>query len=229
MPFYSPSWVPKLPFDPPDSIPICDFIFDENYDRHPLGYSHAPFTCGLSGKSYSALEVKERVDFLARGLAKEFGFHPNEGTEWDKVIGVFALNTIDTLTLAWATHRLGGISTPANAAYNATELAYQLKDSGAKCLFTCAPLLEIAREGAREAGIPSNRIYILELPEKFTSKIRAEGSLKTVDDLITEGTKESRLERLKWTAGEGARRAAFLCYSSGTSGLPVCRAVECAM
>ena len=94
MVFTAPSWCPQLPFDPPDSIPICDFVFDEHYGRHPLGYSKSPFTCGLSGKTYSALEVKERVDYLARGLAKELGFKPNEGTEWDKVIAVFSLNTV---------------------------------------------------------------------------------------------------------------------------------------
>jgi ribosome assembly protein SQT1 len=94
MPFYPPAWVPKLPFDPPDSISLFDFVFDEHYGRHPLGYSKPPFTCGLSGKTYSALDVRERTDYLARGLAKELGFHPNEGTEWDKVIAVFSLNTV---------------------------------------------------------------------------------------------------------------------------------------
>jgi len=96
MPFYPPSWVPKLPFDPPDSIGVADFVLDENYGRHPLGYSNAPFICGLSGKSYSALDVKERVEYLARGLAKELGFEPNKGSEWDKVIAVFALNTVSS-------------------------------------------------------------------------------------------------------------------------------------
>lgn len=94
MPFYPPEWTPKLPFDPPDSISIADFILEEHYGRHPLGYSNAPFTCGLSGKTYSTLDVKERVDYLARGLAKELGFHPNQGSEWDKVIAVFSLNTV---------------------------------------------------------------------------------------------------------------------------------------
>lgn len=94
MPFVAPSWVPQLPFDPPDSVPICDFMLDERFGRHPLGYSHNPFTCGLTGKTYSSLEVKERVDWLARGLAKELGFEPNKGTEWDKVIAVFSVNTV---------------------------------------------------------------------------------------------------------------------------------------
>jgi len=94
MVFTAPDWVPKLPFDPPDSIPICEFMLNEIYGRHPLGYSRAPFTCGLSGTEYSALEVKERVNSLAKGLSKELGWHPNKGTEWDKVIGVFSLNTV---------------------------------------------------------------------------------------------------------------------------------------
>jgi hypothetical protein len=93
MPFYPPSWVPKLP-EVPDSISIFDFMLEDHYDRYPLGYARPMFICGLSGKSIDALEVKERVDFLARGLAKELGFQPNAGTEWDKVIGVFGLNTV---------------------------------------------------------------------------------------------------------------------------------------
>lgn len=98
MPFYAPDWVPKLPFDIPDSISVDRFILDENFERHPLGYSRPPFTCGLTGKQYSALEVKERVDFLARGLSKELGFLPNKGSEWDKVIGLFSINTVSPST-----------------------------------------------------------------------------------------------------------------------------------
>jgi hypothetical protein len=94
MVFTSPKWVQQLPHDPPDSIPISEFMLNEIYERHPLGYSKPPFTCGLSGAEYSALEVKERVDYLGRGLAKEFGWHPNKGSEWDKVVGVFSVNTV---------------------------------------------------------------------------------------------------------------------------------------
>lgn len=220
MVFTPPSWVPKLPFSPPDSIPICDFMLEEHYGRHPLGYSNNPFTCGLTGKTYSSLEVRERVDYLARGLAKELGFHPNKGSEWDKVIAVFSVNTLDTLPLAWATHRLGGVQSPANAAYSAAELEYQLKNSGAKALFTCVPLLETAREAAKKSGIPDNRIYILDLPEAFTGGKKAPNGMKTVDDFILEGKELDRLEKLDWKEGDGAKRAAFLCYSSGTSGLP---------
>jgi acyl-CoA synthetase (AMP-forming)/AMP-acid ligase II len=221
MPFVPPAWVPQLPFDPPDSISIAEFMLEEHNGRHPLGYSRPMFTCGLTGKEYSTLEVRERVDYLARGLAKELGWQPNRGSEWDKVIAVFSVNTLDTLPLAWATHRLGGIQTPANAAYSAAELEYQLKNSCASCLFTCLPLLATAKEAAKKCGIPDSRIYILEVPSEFAGGQDIPSGMKTVDDLINQGAQLGRLDPLKLSRGEGAKRTAFLCYSSGTSGLPV--------
>ncbi|KAF2224208.1 phenylacetyl-CoA ligase-like protein [Elsinoe ampelina] len=221
MPFYPPSWVPKLPFDPPDTVSIEEFMQNELYGRRPLGYSTNPFTCGLTGKTYNALDMRDRVDHLARGLSKELLFEVNDGTEYDKVIGVFSVNTIDTITLAWATHRLGGIQTPANAQYSQAELEYQLRNSGAKCLFTCLPLLETAKGACKNVGIPNERIYILEVAEALTPGMNAKKlGYKTVDDLINKGKSLDALPKQNWRIGEGAKRTAFLCYSSGTSGLP---------
>ncbi|EMF13428.1 phenylacetyl-CoA ligase [Sphaerulina musiva SO2202] len=220
MPFQSPSWVPALP-EIPDSISVERFMFDENYGRFPLGYSKPPFVCALSGKSYPALEVKERVDYLARALCKEFGFKPNEGSEWDKVIACFSLNTVDYLTLAWAVHRIGGVLTAVNAAYNARELEYQMKDSGAKAIFTCLPLLQTAKDGVQKSKIPNDRIYLLPVPDAITGGAKNPGH-KTIEDLIQAG---KRLDRItptdeSWSKGHAKERCAFLCYSSGTSGLP---------
>ena len=74
MVFNPPSWVPKLPMgmfcqhrdpsviprltdqDPPDSITIGEFMRNEAYGRHPVAKSGNPYTCGLTGKTYSAAE-----------------------------------------------------------------------------------------------------------------------------------------------------------------------------
>lgn len=48
---------------------------------------------------------------------------------------------------------------------------------------------------------------------------RADGFV-SVEELITEGNKLPELEALRWARGQGERQTAFLCYSSGTSGLP---------
>lgn len=96
MVFYPPDWVPKLP-QVPDDVPICEFMLDEKHGRAPVKISRDPFTCGLSGRTYSASKVAERVDFLSRALAKEFGWHPNQGTEWDKVAAIYSFNSVGGL------------------------------------------------------------------------------------------------------------------------------------
>jgi long-subunit acyl-CoA synthetase (AMP-forming) len=123
------------------------------------------------------------------------------------------------MTITYAVHRLNGILTPANAAYSAPELEYQLKSAGAKALFTCIPLLETSLQAAKAVGIPNKHVYILEMPKEITGGKSV--PFRTVDDLIIDGRKLEKLESLKWTKGQGARQTAFLCYSSGTSGLPV--------
>jgi acyl-CoA synthetase (AMP-forming)/AMP-acid ligase II len=141
------------------------------------------------------------------------------------------------MTLAYAVHRLSGLATPANAAFSASELEFQLKSSGAKALFTassapfgticskltyrkqCIPLLETSLQAAKAVGIPNNRVYILEMPAAFSGNKSV--PFKTVGQLIEAGKQLPGLEPLKWEKGQGARQTAYLCYSSGTSGLPV--------
>lgn len=129
-------------------------MLNEKYGRQSFKSSRNPFTCGISGKSYTVSQQAQRVELLARTLSKELGWQPNTGTEWEKVMGIFSLNTvrqssqmhkqmeglmvsqIDFMTLAYAVHELGGVVSPANAQYSAAELEFQLKSSQSKALFT---------------------------------------------------------------------------------------------
>lgn len=218
MVFTPPSWVPNTPLNIPDDIPISRFMLNEKYGRQPFKSSRNPFTCGITGKTYTIFEQAQRVEHLSRALSKELGWQPNTGTEWDKVMGVFSLNTIDFMTLAYAVHELGGLVSPANAQYSAAELEFQLKSSGAKALFTCIPLLETALQAAKGAGIKNDQIYILDMPKVITGDKKV--PFKTADDLISAGEKLQKLEPLRMEKGQAARQTAYLCYSSGTSGLP---------
>ncbi|KAB5529064.1 phenylacetyl-ligase [Coniochaeta sp. 2T2.1] len=217
MVFHSPSWVPDLPLEPPDSIPIAQFMSEEVYGRCPPSQSRNPFTCGLTGKTYSVSELFQRSEHLARAISKRLNWQPYEGTCWDKVVGIFALNSIDYITAAYGVHRLSGIVTTANAVYSAAELEHHLRSSGTQVLITCVPLLETALQAAKAAGFPSSRIFLLEISG---SPVNEASGLATIDDLISEGKGLPALEPLQWVKGQGARQPAFLCYSSGTSGLP---------
>jgi acyl-CoA synthetase (AMP-forming)/AMP-acid ligase II len=68
-------------------------------------------------------------------------------------------------------------------------------------------------------GISNNKVYILEMPKEFSGSKSV--PFKTVGQLVGEGAQLPELEKLKWEKGQGKRQTAFLCYSSGTSGLPV--------
>ena len=94
MVFYPPSWVPKLPIPIPDTLSLPEFILDEKYGSVTAASSLDPFICGLSGKSYSSVEMRQRIDYLARALADELGWSVNAGTEFDKVAGIFSLNSV---------------------------------------------------------------------------------------------------------------------------------------
>lgn len=122
---------------------------------------------------------------------------------------------IDTFTISQAARRLSGIITPASAAYSASELTHRLRSSGAKALLTCTARLETALQAAKDSGIPQDRIFILSIPGD--RKV----PFATLNDLVREGVSLPVLEPLVWEKWQGARQVAYLCYSSGTSGLPV--------
>lgn len=84
----------KLPFEIPDTISLPEFMFDERYGRYSMSKSRPPFICGISGKAPSTFDVKQQIEQLAQGISKELDWLPNEGTEWDKVAGMFSVNTV---------------------------------------------------------------------------------------------------------------------------------------
>jgi hypothetical protein len=57
------------------------------------------------------------------------------------------------------------------------------------------------------------------MPKEFSGDKKL--PFKTVNELIADGGKLPKIEALKWEKGQGGRQTAYLCYSSGTSGLPV--------
>ncbi|KAK2813974.1 hypothetical protein FQN50_000378 [Emmonsiellopsis sp. PD_5] len=221
MVFGAPSWAPKVPPDAiPDSIPLCDFLLDEKHGRAPYDSSKAPFIWGTSAAGYTAVETRQRVEGLARGLSQQLGWYPNGGSEWEKIVAVFAPNHIDHMPLGWAVHRLSGIVCLINAASTADELTYQLQASKSSVLFTSGPVLETALEAAAKCGIPRSRVFLLDIPQDLLSGSKSPTEFTSVDQIINRGSGLGNLEPLKWEKGQGAKQCAYLCFSSGTSGLP---------
>ncbi len=125
-------------------------------------------------------------------------------------MALFTPNCIDTPIITWGTHWAGGIISPANPGYTADELAFQLKDSGAKALCTQIPFLKIAFEAAKQAGISEDRIILIGDEKDPSGKFKHFSSIRNIA-----GT--NRYRRTKMVPEDDL---AFLVYSSGTTGHP---------
>ncbi|KAG8830426.1 hypothetical protein FRC18_008125 [Serendipita sp. 400] len=119
----------------------------------------------------------------------------------------------------WAIHRLGAAVTPANPSYTADELVHQIQTSRASLLITCAGSLAIAEEAAKKAGLSKDRIIVFDARGPGASKWRSPYPL--ISQLMQEGLKAPPAFVEKTLAeGEGTKKIAYLCFSSGTTGKP---------
>ena len=132
--------------------------------------------------------------------------------EWRKgdVLCLFTPNCVDTPSIIWGTHWAGGIVSTANPGYTVDELAFQLKDCGAKALVTQKPFLSVATVAAKQAGIPEDRIVLMGDERDESVKFKHFTSVRNIA-----GTSRYRRVRLDPT-----NDLAFLVYSSGTTGHP---------
>ncbi|CAG8950517.1 hypothetical protein HYFRA_00007014 [Hymenoscyphus fraxineus] len=147
-----------------------------------------------------------------RSTAIEFGKGLRSNWDWKKgdVLGLYTPNCIDTPAITWGTLWAGGIISPANPGYTADELAFQLKDSGAKALVTQKPFLNAAREACKKAGIDEDRIILMGEEKDETFRFKHFTAIKNLA-----GT--SRYRKAKIIP---KKDLAFLVYSSGTTGHP---------
>ncbi|KAJ3392842.1 hypothetical protein HDU84_003326 [Entophlyctis sp. JEL0112] len=133
--------------------------------------------------------------------------------KWD-VVAIFSPNHIQFPIAVHAIVKSGGTVTLANPTYTVSELTHQLKDSGAKFLFTHPSVLRTALAAAQNVGIPESNIILFNEPRgAYPGPAR-----RTVAQVSEENTTPA--PDVKFTAEEICKRPAYLCYSSGTTGLP---------
>jgi 4-coumarate--CoA ligase len=157
-----------------------------------------------SNRSYTYAQVKQTAADFGKGLKGSW--------EWQKgdVIALYTPNCIDTPVVTWGALWAGGVVSPANPGYSVEELAFQLKDSGAKALITQWDQLETARKAAQEVGIPEDRIILIGDKKDPDARFKHFSSVRNIA-----GT-----SRYRRTKVDSDKDLAFLVYSSGTTGLP---------
>ncbi|KAJ3283838.1 hypothetical protein HK104_010199, partial [Borealophlyctis nickersoniae] len=184
-------------------IPAVDtytFVFDSQ--KSAATHSKIAIIDSFTDEKWTYAELREKIGRFASGIADTWGVKKGS------VVGVFSPNSIEYPVVTFGVQKAGGAVTLANPNYTADELAYQLKDAGASSLITTVALLPTAGAAAKKAGIPANRILLFGAEKK--------AGLKTIRDIVN-GAK-GVLPTVKRTEQEIKNEAAYLCYSSGTTG-----------
>lgn len=155
-------------------------------------------------RSYTFAEVKAAAVAFGEGLRNLW--------DWEKgqVLALYAPNDIDYGPLVYGVFFAGGVVTPANPAYSANELAFQLENSEAKAIATSKAFLPTALEAAKKCKIPEDRVILLGAARDESHRIKHWTNIRK-----TSGSTRYRRRKL-----DPAQDLAFLAYSSGTTGLP---------
>ncbi|KAI0124121.1 hypothetical protein BJ170DRAFT_703556 [Xylariales sp. AK1849] len=223
--FQPPSWLPAITQDLSELGTIGDFVL-----RGPLGVASEPevespvLVSAHTQKSKTPRQLTEDVEALAAALAHDLQWSSNEPAQGSMVIAILSENTLDYLTCCWAIHRLGGTCLLLHGSTSPEENAKHLKHSGCKVLILSPTLLASGRAAAAAASKSDARLYLTE-PVTSAHIIGTNGTngtehkYKTVDELLALGNSLGSLPALNWSAKEVWANIAYLCPTSGTSGV----------
>ena len=181
---------------PLPDVSIPNLPFTKFITEHFSTYGDKPALIdGVDGRVVTYNALAEEIQKVATGLGSR-GFQKGD------TLAIYSSNCPEYASLFMAVSSLGGINTTINPTYTADELAFQLKDSGAKYLAAIPSSLDKAKIAAAQAGIKT--IFVFG---------EGEGAIP-FRDLLTHGNHPPHVDI------DPERDLLVLPYSSGTTGLP---------
>jgi len=149
-----------------------------------------------------------------RKLSLNFGSRLQERLQWraGDVLTIFSTNAIDIPPIIWGTVAIGGVVSPLNPSFSATELVHYLKTSQAKAIVTQKSQYAKVAQAAEGAGLPKDRIIVID--EDYASG----DNIWQPDPYLIPDNKFNSLHKSPITRPK--EELAFLVFSSGTTGLP---------
>jgi acyl-CoA synthetase (AMP-forming)/AMP-acid ligase II len=176
---------------PIPDVPLTQFVLE----RAPEYGRRAALVDGPTGETLTFSELADLVRRCAIGLAAR-GLRPGE------VAGIYSPNVPEYAIAYYAISLAGAAATTVNALYTTDELAFQLRDAGARFLITAPALVERALAAAQAAGL--DEVFVF-----------GEAAGATPFSSLLEQAGEPPAVQI-----DPADHVVSLPYSSGTTGLP---------
>lgn len=201
-------------------VSIPDVSLPEYVFEHAGGFLDRPALIdGPSGRAYTFRQLLDLIGRVSAALSAH-------GIAKGDRVCIYSPNVPEYAAIFFGVARIGATNTTANPLYTAHELATQLKDAGAKLLFTVPPLAE--RAVAAAAAVGATVITLGDAPgcRPFAEFLAAGASAAGGG---TGGGAGGGMRHVAPTGLDAARPAVpidaahdlvTLPYSSGTTGLP---------
>ena len=110
---------------------------------------------------------------------------------------------------------IGGVVSGASPAYNVEEMSYALRTANAKFLMTIPSSMNVAAAAAKNAGIPKERVFLLE------GSLESHTSIQQLLQIGRSYGSNGQIPSFKIPVGKKNKDiCGFLSFSSGTTGLP---------
>jgi acyl-CoA synthetase (AMP-forming)/AMP-acid ligase II len=155
---------------------------------------------GLSGETITHGELAFYVDRMAAALHAQ-------GLGKGDVVAVFSPNTIWYPVVFHGIAKAGCVMSPINALYTPDEIAFQLRDSGAKMLITISVFLDRAQAAVDKQ--PVGEVVVMD-----GAGLAEGGATASLRDLLTTDAPSAQVDI------DPAEDLVTLPYSSGTTGMP---------
>lgn len=190
---------------PPTPLPKCG-IFEYHFEKNTKYDPKLPaYIDPVRHRVLTRGEVKDKALRLATGLR-------SLGVKRRDVATIWSANSLEWIMAAWGSLAAGVTVSPANAAFAPKEIAYQINNSKASLIFIEPELLAKLDEARPflNRPIPDSRIILL-VPKAEQPPVKR---YKVLEELYgAPGKFES-------FSGDQVHDTTWLCYSSGTTGLP---------
>ncbi|KAI8150227.1 hypothetical protein BJV82DRAFT_503477 [Fennellomyces sp. T-0311] len=192
----------KSTYDPiplPD-LDIYTFLLSENEYNTQYPHDRVVTIDGHTGRTLTFAQVRDLATRMAAGWNDIVGLKEGD------VVASFAPNQYNHIVVYLSLLGAKCTITPGNPSYTEAEFLHQISNSGAKALVTVPELLPVLTKVCAKVGIPKERIFLY--GEKEVDGI------KSVNSLLGERRVAYPLQGIN-----PRKDVAFICYSSGTTGL----------